>query len=305
MSKISFIKSDNRKYNIERCLSLIKGEIMSGLRRAKNVVVKPNCVVDNNKLATTNVEAIESIMEFIHPYVKGQIILAEGSGMGDTLKAFKNYGYLDLQEKYDFEIIDLHNDDFEVIKLYDKNGKTWDAQVSKTILSADYLISIAPPKTHNEVVYTGAIKNVAVGSLLRPSAKLPAFLAAKIGLVKNNKVSIHQGTKIINQNIKSLAQELPISLSIIDGFEAMEGDGPINGDMIPAHWAVASSDAIAADYLACQLMGINIKDVGYLSMLDEEEEEKTDYFIVGDDWKKSIVPVKMHSNFEKMKLWRE
>lgn len=303
MSKISFIKSDDRKYNIERCLSLIKSEIMLGLRRAKNVVVKPNCVVDNNKLASTNAEALDSVLAFIKPYVKGQITLAEGSGTGDTLTAFRNYGYLNLQEKYDFEIADLNNDDFEIIKLFDKNGKTWDAQVSKTILSADYLISITPPKTHNEVVYTGAIKNVAVGSLLRPSAKLPSFLAAKIGLLKNNKTSIHQGTKIINQNIKCLAQELPISLSVIDGFEAMEGNGPISGDLVPTHWAIASSDSIAADYLACQLMGINIKDVGYLAMLDEEEEDKTDYFIVGDDWKESIVPFKMHPNFEKMRKW--
>lgn len=303
MSKISFIKSDERKYNIERCLSLLKSEIMNGLKKANNVVVKPNCVVDNNNLAATNVDALDAVLAFIKPYVKGQIILAEGSGMGDTLRAFQNYGYLSLQEKYDFEIADLNNDDFEIIKLFDKNGKTWDAQVSKTILSSDYLISITPPKTHNEVVYTGAIKNVAVGSLLRPSAKLPAFLAAKIGLVKNNKMSIHQGTKIINQNIKSLAQELPISLAVIDGFEAMEGNGPISGDMVPSHWAVASSDSMAADYLACQLMGINIKDVGYLSMLDEEEEDKTDYFIIGDDWKKSINPFKMHPNFDKIKNW--
>lgn len=304
MSKISFIKSDDREYNIERCLSLIKSEIMTGLRRAKNVVVKPNCVVDNNKLAATNVDALRAVLEFIRPYVKGQITIAEGSGLGDTLTAFRNYGYLDLQEKYDFEICDINNDDFEIIKLFDKNGKTWDAQVSKTILSSDYLISIAPPKTHNEVVYTGAIKNVAVGSLLRPSAKLPALIAAKIGLMKNNKMSIHQGPRIINQNIKCLAQELPIQLSIVDGFEAMEGDGPIGGDMVPAHWAIASSDPIAADYLACQLMGIDIKDVGYLSMLDEEEEDKTDYFIIGDDWKKNVVPVKMHPDFDKMKKWR-
>ena len=120
MSKISFIKSDDRQYNIERSLSLIKGEIMKGLKRAQNVVVKPNCVVDNNKLATTNVDALDAVLEFIRPYVKGQIILAEGTGFGQTMTAFKNYGYLDLQEKYDFEIIDLNNDDFDIIKLFDK-----------------------------------------------------------------------------------------------------------------------------------------------------------------------------------------
>jgi len=304
MSKISFIKSDDRAYNIERSLSLIKSEILAGLRRAKNVVVKPNCVVDNNNLAATNVDALDTVLSFIRPYVRGQIKLAEGVGSGETLTAFKNYGYLDLQEKYDFEITDLNSDDFEIIKLFDQHGKTWDAQVSKTVLSSDYLISVTPPKTHNEVVYTGTVKNVAVGSLLRPSGSIPFRIAAKIGFSKNNKSSIHQGTKIINQNIKCLAQEVPIHLSVIDGFEAMEGNGPIEGDMVAAHWAIASSDPVAADFLACQLMSINVKDVGYLSMLDEEDEDKTDYFIIGDDWKKNILPFKMHPNFDRIKNWQ-
>ncbi len=283
---------------------MIKSEIMNGLKHARNVVIKPNCVVDNNRLAATSAEALEALMEFISPFVKGQITLAEGSGMGNTMTAFKNYGYLDLQEKFDFSITDLNNDDFEIIKLFDRNGKIWDAQVAKTILSSDYLISITPPKTHNEVVYTGAIKNVAVGSLLRSSGSLPGIIASKIGIMKNNKIGIHQGYKMTNMNIKSLAQELPFSLAVIDGYEAMEGDGPTNGDMVPSHWAIASSDVIAADFLACQLMGIDVKDVGYLSMLEEEEEEKSDYFIIGDDWKKNIIWFKMHPNFEKMKNWR-
>jgi len=51
-------------------------------------------------------------------------------------------------------------------------------------------------------------------------------------------------------------------------------------------------------------MGINIKDVGYLAMLDEEDEDKTDYFIIGDDWKKSIIPFQMHPDFDRIKNWQ-
>lgn len=303
MSKISFIKSDDRKYNIERCLSLIKSEIIAGLKKADKVVVKPNCVVDNNKLAATSVDTLDAVLKFIRPYVSSQITLAEGCGMGDTMTAFTNYDYLSLQEKYDFTITDLNTDDFDIIRLFDKNGKVWDAQVAKTILSSDYLISVTPPKTHNEVVYTGAIKNIAVGSLLRSSGNLPARMAAKMGLAKNNKLMIHQGYEMLNKNIKCLAEELPLDLAIIDGFEAMEGDGPINGDLVPAHWAIASSNPLAADMLACQLMGINISDVGYLSMLDEEQEDKSDFFIIGDSWKENVTKFKMHRDFEKIKKW--
>lgn len=304
MSKISFIKSDDRRYNIERCLSLIKSEVISVLKDCQNVVIKPNCVVDNNKLAATSVEALDALLEFISPYVSSQILLAEGTGIGDTMKAFTNYGYFSLQEKYDFAILDLNNDDFEMVNIIDRNNKNVPVQASKTILNSDCLISITPPKTHNEVVFSGGIKNVVVGSLLRPSGSLPARLASRLGLFKNSKTAIHQGYHAINQNIFSLFNKIPLKLTIIDGFESMEGEGPIDGDLVPSHWAIASSDPIAADFLACQLMGIDIADIGYLALLEQAEEDKSDYFVTGDDWKKSVKKFKMHSNFDKMKEWK-
>lgn len=301
MSKVSFIKSDDRKYNIERCLSLIKGEIMAGIRNAKRVVIKPNCVVDNNQLAATHVDSLAAVMEFIKPYVKSQIVLAEGVGEGSTIGAFQNYGYLKLQEKYDFTITDLNNDEFELIDLIDRNGKTWQAQVAKTVLDSDYLISVSPPKTHNTVVYTGAIKNVAVGPLLRPTQNFQTRLKSKLGISRNNKYAVHQGYAATNENIARLYKNMPPRLCILDAYEAMEGDGPISGEMVPAHFAIASSDPLAADWLACHLMGIDIKDVGYLSLLDVEDVEP---FVIGDDWKENVSKFKMHSDFEKMRLWK-
>lgn len=304
MSKISFIKSDDRKYNIERCLSLIKGEIISGLKNANKVVVKPSCVVDNNKLACTNVDALDAVLEFIKPLTKTQITLAEGVGIGDTMTAFKNYEYLTLQDKYDFSLTDLNIDDYKEIDLVDRNGKIWSAQIAKTILEADYLISVSPPKTHNEAVYTGAIKNVAVGSLIRTNGSLPARIASRFGIMRNNKSMIHQGYKALNQNIKLSYDHIPLKLAVLDGYEIMEGNGPIGGDMVPAHFAVASSDPLAADWLTCMLFGIKIKDVGYLSMLDEEDKIKEDYFVIGDNWQKNVMKIKMHPNFEIMKKWQ-
>lgn len=305
MSKISFIKSNDRKYNIERCLSLLKSEIISGLKDAKNVVIKPNCVSDKVKLAATNKEAIEAVLEFIKPYTTSQITLAEGCGVGDTIEAFKKFGYLELQEKYDFTMVDLNTDEYETIPLLLKNGRIWQAQIAKTVLNSDYLISVSPPKTHNEVVYTGAVKNVSVGSLVRSIASFSKRinrLNLSLGLPRNNKALIHQGTEIINKNIKNIFEKLSLKLAVIDGYEAMQGDGPVNGELVAAHWALASTDPLAADFLACQLMGIDVKDVGYLSLL--KADEGPEHFVVGDEWQKNIIKFKMHSNFEEKKDWK-
>jgi len=304
MSKISFIQSNDRKYNVTRALSLIKSEIIHGLKNAKNIVVKPNCVVTDFQLAASHVDTLDAIFEFIAPFAKNQIILAEGSGVGETVNAFKNYNYFSIQEKYGFAFIDLNNDEFKTIELIDRHNKKWGAQVSKTILDADYLISVAVPKTHNEVVYTGAIKNIAVGSLLRPEGNFAARIATRFGMSRNNKAMIHQGYQAINRNLYTLAKKIEISLSVIDGYEAMQGDGPgHNGELVPAHWAMASSDALSADLAALRLMGIELNDVGYLSLL-EQDLKPQEPFIIGDNYRDSIKKFKMHSNFEKMRKWQ-
>lgn len=304
MSKISFIQSNDRKYNVTRALSLIKGEIIHGIKNAKNIVVKPNCVVTDYQLAASHVDALDAVFEFIAPFAKNQMILAEGTGVGETVDAFKNYNYFSIQEKYGFAFIDLNRDDFEIIELIDRHGKKWGAQVAKTILDADYLISVTVPKTHNEVVYTGAVKNVAVGSLLRPEGSFAAKIASRFGIVHNNKAMIHQGFHNINQNLYTLAKKMKISLSIIDGYEAMQGDGPSHdGELVPAHWALASSDALAADIMALKLMGIDLKDVGYLSLL-EQDIKLEEPFVIGDNWHDAIKKFKMHTNFDKIRRWQ-
>jgi len=303
MSKVSFISSQDRKYNIDRALSLIKGEVITGLKHAKKVVVKPNCVVGDNQLAATHKDTLDAILEFIFPHVKSQIILAEGSGIGETSVAFRNYNYFDLQEKYNFAFIDLNTDEFKTIKLVNKKGKEWNAQVAKTILESDYLISVTIPKTHDSVVYTGGVKNTAVGSLLRPQGGFAARLATKFGVVMNNKAMIHQGNNATNENIARLSNKIKVNLSVLDGFEAMQGNGPVNGEAYPSNWAIVSSDALAADLLAMTMMGIRVDDVGYLYQLSDDKKYE-EPFIIGDDWKKKIHKFKMHSNFEQQRIWR-
>ncbi len=306
MSKISFIYSDDRTYNVQRSLSLTKGDIISGLKKAERIVVKPNCVVDNFQLASTHVDALHAVFEFIKPYARNQITLAEGTGVGDTVEAFKNYDYFSLQETYGFSVVDLNNDEFEEIELIDKNEKPWKAQISKTITESDYLISVSPPKTHNNVVYTGAIKNIAVGSLLRPDNGFTARVATRFGMGKNNKVMIHQGNWAINENIRRLASKIKIDLAVLDGFSSMQGNGPAaGGEMVPSHWAIASTDSLMADILALKLMGIEIEDVGYLTMLEEQNKPEKEPFIIGDDWRAHIQKFKMHENHSNSKNWQK
>ncbi len=64
-----------------------------------------------------------------------------------------------------------------------------------------------------------------------------------------------------------LAPMLHPSLSVIDGFEGMEGNGPIGGTPVDHRVCVVSTDYLAADTVGASLMGIDPADIGYLHYL--------------------------------------
>lgn len=70
----------------------------------------------------------------------------------------------------------------------------------------------------------------------------------------------------MNYNLAVVAKKLSgfWGCGVIDGFEGMEGNGPIRGTAVPMHCALASPDLVAADRVALDLMMIPHHAVGYL-----------------------------------------
>ncbi|MFA7254359.1 MAG: DUF362 domain-containing protein [Patescibacteria group bacterium] len=292
MSKISFIKSDDRYYNIERCLSLIKGEIISGIKEAKRIVIHPNCLTDHNQLASTHADALYALLDFIYPYAKTQITLAEGTESGSTLQAFKNYNYLEFQDKFDLAIVDLNDDETETVELLDKNGNPCKASISKTMIQADFIISITPPKTHNLLTYSGIIESTVTSSILRPKVGgISRFLRSQ----SSKPLIIDTDPDITAENIQKIYNLLKIRLSVIDAFTSMQAEGPINGEMVPSHFAIASSEVSAAEWLACRCLGFPVANIPYLKTLGIDTDNG--HFVIGDDWRKNITPIKMSAKF--------
>ena len=64
-----------------------------------------------------------------------------------------------------------------------------------------------------------------------------------------------------------LAPLLHPSLTVIDGFEGMEGNGPSNGTKVDHRVCVVSADYVAADAVGAALMGIGADNVGYVTYL--------------------------------------
>jgi uncharacterized protein (DUF362 family) len=78
-------------------------------------------------------------------------------------------------------------------------------------------------------------------------------------------MAMHQGYAVINLNLAMLATWAKPHLAVIDGFQAMEGAGPIDGDPVEWRLALASTDALAVDCLTTHLMGFAPESIGYLA----------------------------------------
>lgn len=289
MVKVTLIRKNSRRESVYFSLRLIREEIWPKLKD-KEILIKPNLVSVQVQKAATHLDQIRGILDFLKEGYQGKILIAEGAALGETFEGFENFGYFQLKKEYPFsiEFLDLNKTDFEEIEILKREK----IKVSKIILDPSfYIISAAKIKTHDTVIATLSLKNLIVGMIQG-----------------KDKEKIHQGIKEINQNLLILAKKKTPDLVSLDGWEAMEGEGPVDGEMRELKIALASSDFLAADRVALEIMGIDSKSVGYLMFCQREklgEYNLEKIKILGKKLKnyKAHPKFKMHSDYPKMLAW--
>lgn len=120
-------------------------------------------------------------------------------------------------------------------------------RVSRLLLDRDvFVISSAVMKTHDRAVATLSLKNIVVGAAIKDRGTRWGQRGTG---KKNDKWIIHGGpsNEGINFNLFILAQKLHPHLAAIDGFQGMEGNGPMRGTPVDHKVAIASPDWLAAD----------------------------------------------------------
>ena len=64
--------------------------------------------------------------------------------------------------------------------------------------------------------------------------------------------------------------------TVIDGYEGMEGNGPIQGKRKAAGVLVGGSDRVAVDATCCRIMGIDPAKIGHLKMAETQAQTLED-----------------------------
>jgi uncharacterized protein (DUF362 family) len=260
-STVALVKGDSRRKNIAQALTAIDDQVRPGLKAKKYVLIKVNNVSTNNQLAATHADAIHGILDYLEPRFKGPVIVAESSA-GDTLRGFETFGYNRLateRRSQKVQLIDLNREaKYKTIPLIDYDLHAVSTRLAARLFDPDaYVICAAMTKTHNVMVATLSIKNMALGA---PLHSVPGEQPW------NDKRKTHNGVRQTHYNIFLTQQIMKpfLGAAVIDGYEGMEGNGPSSGTPVPSRLAIASTDYVAADRVGVEAMGINPDWMGYL-----------------------------------------
>ena len=74
----------------------------------------------------------------------------------------------------------------------------------------------------------------------------------------------------IDESIVDLQGLFPKQFAIVDGIEAMEGNGPILGTSKHMGLVAAGTHPPSVDSTCCQIMGINPEKIRYLTLIEEK-----------------------------------
>ncbi|HPO16194.1 MAG TPA: DUF362 domain-containing protein [Candidatus Hydrogenedentes bacterium] len=304
-TRITLTYGDSRAKNVYDALKLIESQIREGLAKKRTIVIKPNLVNIDNQLTATHVDCLEGILEFLKPLVQDEIIITESPANGPAAEGYSNYGYLRLKDKFNIRFVDLDAEPFGTEYLVNERHHVIPVRFSKLILDPNiYLISTAPMKTHDRAVVTLGLKNIAAGAIIKDSG----YRWGPNSKGTTDKHLIHGGPKNegIHFNMFSLAKRVTPQLTVLDGFQSMEHNGPVSGTPVDHKIALAGTDWLAVDRMAAELMGFDYNKIGYMVFCAKAgmgEVDKSKIEILGARFDDHIRHYQPHDAIEQQYKW--
>lgn len=341
VKRVALVRGDDRRENVRRALELVRGDLRP-LTSARRVLIKPNLTATKVPHANTHPDAVRGLLDFCSthcgdfPHV--QFTIFEGSGSAyyehcSTHDVFGAFGYRGLVEEYPNVRLRAIEDcsDFRELEVRSIAGAER-VGLAACIRDFDYTISINLPKTHNYAIATLGIKNMmgllrqrdksVIHGLRTPSAPRAATMlgyipTAWIAWTRRrapwlvNTLFKHSGAylravQVIHHNVVTVAAEAWPDLVVLDAWEGMEGDGPVDGDRVELRAAVASADALKADGVGARLMGFEPEEIGYLYYL--RRAGRGDYSLdglTGEDVRAVARRFRRHPTYAAQRQWRE
>ena len=219
--------------------------------RGARVLLKPNLVETAREAPHINTHpaVVVAVAEALRALGAQEVFVAEGQGhRRDGWLVLEESGMSTALADAGLRFVDLNHD--EVVRVSNAGGTSslgalW---LPRTVLEADWVVTLPKVKTHHWAGVTCAMKNL--------FGVMPGVV---YGWPKN---PLHHAG--IAQSILDINATVGPRLAIADGIVGMEGDGPIMGRAKPLGCLVMGTNPAAVDATCARLMGLDPTRVSYL-----------------------------------------
>ncbi|PCJ58979.1 MAG: hypothetical protein COA79_11510 [Planctomycetota bacterium] len=238
------------------------------------VLLKPNLVLKSTreKCALTDPCIIEAVIKLLKK-IPVEIFLGDSPAFGSSLSVAKCNGIKQICDRYGVKIISFKNNK----KVFsEEHSFHW--SVSDTLSNFDKIINLPKLKGHQQLYYTGAVKNL-------------------FGCIAGKKKFFHHmiegdadyrfGKMLIE--IASLVNPV---LNIMDGIWAMAGNGPLKGEPVNVGLLGISTSPLLLDLAVCQELSADFDELDIYQAAKRIYKEK-DFLLPNIQW------LTERANFEK------
>ncbi len=243
-------------------LKLIEAEKM--ITANDIVVIVPNWVnksKGNPKHGVTvGDDTLTAIIKWVKKKKPKEIIIASGSGGGDTLEVMRKVGYDKVIEKEKVSFTDLNTGPYVELNL--DHACPNKIKVNNIFSRMTKLISFTQLKVHEEATMSSGIKNVVMSF---PSTE-------EHGAPKKDK-GIHED---LHGFMRAMAEKIKIDISIVSLNPVMMATGPIKGVAKHTGLVIVGNNPVSVDTICARMIGFKPQAIRYLYELEKKDFKETD-----------------------------
>jgi len=227
-------------YQTVRQLFSHLGGLAQYVKSGDRVLLKPNMLAAQapDKAIVTHPTVVEVVTRMVQE-LGGYPIIGDSPGgiVGGIQRYWDATGLTRIAKRTGAQLVS-----FETSKMFRCSSNGSQYYLTKILQQVDVIINLPKLKTHNLMLFTGAVKNM--------YGVLPGY----------QKTEFHKHAPHPQDFAKVLLDIYQLSrphLHLMDAVVGMEGDGPSNGTPRPIGYLLASTDGVALDTIASYLIGFN------------------------------------------------
>ena len=221
----------------------------AGLHRKRRIFIKPN--LSHFEYITgvvTSPELTYELIGLLRDHSE-EVVVGESEGFNYSCRtAFRQTGMEAAVKKAGGTVMNLSEDKVVEVKFPKSTSPLKHLFLPKTALDADAVIDLPLMKTHEFMMYSGALKNL-------------------FGCVPSNRrIYLHPYLPEVLFRLYGIFKP---ALTIMDARVGIEGNGPTKGVPVQMGLMLTGNDALATDIVATQIMKLNWKNT-YLNYIAQK-----------------------------------